>query len=524
MKTCYTVLIAFFIVGTAAAQTVFDTAKPQVLQAGAPKASDVIMRSLRIHPANDKDPYDTLAALREFHVTRLEWAYIDNPAFIAKVNAQGCLFGGAISAPSYTPKEGAQDMFDALVIKDLEGNPIIAPWKRNWNRTLWGCINTPELEQGYLVYLKHYIDAGAQVMQRDEPGANRSATRWGGCFCDHCMAQFRVWLEKNTTEEERNAVGVGDLGAFDYRTHLRARNAPVGDAFGKWDGGPLKEWFIMFQAESTLAFHKRVRATIDAYAGRPVPFSCNNNARQWEEVELLFDWAFGELSYGHATAVQIYNTMHEACTHGRHQVVTMPKSSKWETTPDITARTRQTIAMAYACGGHCMAPWDTYMPGDTPRYFGAPEQYADLFGFIRANAPIMDGYEESAIFGKGLDDAHFSEAPPVRIVDNEQAFAIVRAVPGDASKPAAIHLVDWSGAPPPLVLQLNTSRFWGKAPFTAEWRTPAPYNREAHARAEKTGDYSALIRTSPVEIDSMGTLHLPAVTPWGILVLLPEAP
>ncbi|MEA3365943.1 MAG: hypothetical protein U9Q79_09925, partial [Candidatus Hydrogenedentes bacterium] len=452
MRFFQSLLIAMFLMQAASAQTVFDVAKPQRLSEGAPKASDVIMRSLRKRPTNAQDSHDTLKALDDFHVTRLEWAYINDPTFIAEVKSRGCLFGGAASGPSYIKQGDDPDWFEKVVVKNLEGEPIIAPWKRNWNRTLWGCVNTPEFERGYLEYLKQYIDAGAQVMQRDEPRANLLAVNWGGCFCDHCMAGFRTWLAENTTPEQRKAAGIGEIDTFNYRDHLLAQNAPVGDAFGKWGGGPLKEWFAAFQEDSTLAFHKRMRAAIDAYAGRRAPFSCNNGVRRWGNVELLFDWAFGELSYGNATAVRIYNAMRDAREHGRCQVVTMPKSSKWETTPDLVDRTRCTIAMAYACSGHCMVPWDTYMPGDTPRYFGTPEQYADLFAFVRANAAVMDGYEQAAAFGKGIADNRFAEAPPVEIVDSETAFAVVRAVPSDASKPVAIHLIDWSDAPAPLLV------------------------------------------------------------------------
>lgn len=522
MKIIQRVLIAIFLMQAASAQTVFDVAKPQPLPEGAPRASDVIMRSLRIRSSNAQEPHDTLKALDDFHVTRLEWAYINDPAFIAKVKAQGCVFGGAAAAPSYIKPGDDPDWFEKVVVKNLDGEPIIAPWKRSWDRTLWGCVNTPELERGYLEYLKRYIDAGADVMQRDEPRANLLAVNWGGCFCDHCMSGFRAWLAENTTREQREAAGIAALDTFDYRQHVLAQDAPVGDAFGKWDGGQLKEWFTAFQEDSTLAFHERMRAAVDAYAGRRVPFSCNNGVRRWGAVELMFDWAFGELSYGHATAVQIYDAMREARVQGRRQVVTMPKSTKWETTPDLLARTRRTIAMAYACGGHCMAPWDTYMPGNAPRYFGTPEQYADLLAFIRANAPIMDGYEEAAVFGKGIADERFGDESPVTIVDHETAFAVVRVVPGDASKPVAVHLIDWSDAPEPLILQLNPGRFWGEKAFTMELRIPAPYNQEAHVAAEETGDFKGLVRTVAVAPEADGTLRLPAVAPWGILVLTPE--
>ena len=47
------------------------------------------------------------------------------------------------------------------------------------------------------------VDAGAQVMQRDEPGCNFNATRWGGCFCTHCIPAFRQYLAKNTAADQR---------------------------------------------------------------------------------------------------------------------------------------------------------------------------------------------------------------------------------------------------------------------------------------------------------------------------------
>jgi hypothetical protein len=34
-------------------------------------------------------------------------------------------------------------------------------------------MNNPELERGYTAYLKKYVDAGAQIMQRDEPGGTK---------------------------------------------------------------------------------------------------------------------------------------------------------------------------------------------------------------------------------------------------------------------------------------------------------------------------------------------------------------
>ena len=54
-----------------AAERMCDVAKPVERPAGAPRASDVIMRSLSLHPRNADDPHDTMQALRDFHVSTL---------------------------------------------------------------------------------------------------------------------------------------------------------------------------------------------------------------------------------------------------------------------------------------------------------------------------------------------------------------------------------------------------------------------------------------------------------------------
>ncbi|MBN2307829.1 MAG: hypothetical protein JXR94_02595 [Candidatus Hydrogenedentes bacterium] len=510
-------IVAVSAAGESLAERAFAHPRPD----GAPKASDVIMRSLRAHPAGQSDPHDTLKALGDFHVTRLEWAYITDPGFISKVHEMGCVFGGAVSAPSYLPANKEDDWFEQVVIVDLEGNPIIAPWKRTWNRTLWGCINNPELERGYVEYLKKCVDAGVDVMQRDEPEANLGATHWGGCFCDHCMAGFRDWLAAHTSPEQRAQLGIDDVAAFDYRTHLRGQSAPVGDAFRKWDGGELKKLFVQFQTDATVAFHERTRAAMNAYAGRAVPMSCNNGGRHWGPVHLGFDWAFGELSYGHATPMTLNLSMGAARKFDRVQVVTMPKSSQWQTLPDFERRARCTIAMAYALGGHCMVPWDTYMPGDTPRYFGTPEQYADLFGFIRATAEFLDGYELTALAGANIEGIGGDVALPVNVPRDSEWYAVVRAVPRQVERPAVIHLVNWADAPAPGTIVLDRERFFsGVSRVTLI--TPKPYNAEAHAAAFDTGDYAPLVERTSLEVDDAGGVAVPALSPWGLLVVAPS--
>ncbi|MFW6169520.1 MAG: chitobiase/beta-hexosaminidase C-terminal domain-containing protein, partial [Planctomycetota bacterium] len=504
---------------------VHEVAQPRRLPDGAPKASDVIMRSLRLRVGKDESQHDTFRALGDFHVNRLEWAYIRDENFIVKCRKKGVLFGGAASsALSHVVMPKGDSDYSALACVNLHGEPVVPTWKRAWQPpgNWWMCVNNPTLEKRYTEYLNAYLDAGAQVMQRDEPWGNYRAVHWGGCFCDHCMTAFRKFLTETTTDEERSSMGIEDSEQFNYREHLVGQGAPVGDAFKRFDGGRLKQRFEDFQRRSTIAFHQRTWAAVNEHAGRRVAFSCNNGCRRWTPIEMLFDWCFGELSFTHASPEFIHDAMLEATARDRRQVITMPKKSNRDDLQGWRRLTRRTIAMAYACGGHCMVPWDVYMPGDAPRYFGAPEQYADLFGFIRATSDYLDQYEYAGAFGDGLSCDSYGERPPLVLHDAEDVRAILRALPGKKDSPIVVHLIDWSDNPQPFELSLNPTAFFGDSPLRLTLLAPAPYDRARHARAEENRSYGGLVETTALEGGYQASFSLPAVTPWALLVIEPD--
>jgi len=507
------------------AKRVCEVAKARTLPDGAPKASDVIMRSLTLRVAKGNDQCDTFQALSGFHVTRLEWAYIKNPDFIAKVQASGRLFGGAASsALSHVAKTEKDLDYADLACVNLNGVPVIPTWKRAWRPpgNLWMCVNNPAVERCYVEYLKSCMDAGAQVMQRDEPGGNENAVSWGGCFCEHCVQAFRNYLAKNTAAEKQTQLGIDNINTFDYRDLLKHQSAPVGDDFRHWTGGELKQLFVQFQTEATVAFHRRTRQTLDEHVGRRVAISCNNGCRRWTPTELEFDWCFGELSYRHATPGFIHDAMQDATELGRCQVITMPKKSDREGLDAWHRLTRQTIAMAYASGGLCMVPWDVYMPSDAPRYFGTPEQYADLYGFIRACSQYLDGYEYAGAFGAGIECNLYGDAPPIRLTGDRNVCAVVRAIPKRADGAVVVHLIDWSDDPTSFQVSLDPAAFFGDKALKMRLLVPAPYDTATHEKADQTRAYDALTNTVPVESGYVTSVSVPALTPWGILVIEPD--
>ncbi len=500
-----------------------EAARPRAAIPGAPQAADVCMRSLRPRPMSDRDPHNTLDAIRGFHVTWLEWTYGNDAAFIEKVHGLGVTYGAATAAGSYVGDVPVEQWN----VVDLDGNRLVAPWMRQWKRpNPWGCANNPEFRAGHVRAAVAAIEAGADVLQRDEPGQNQGAVGWGGCFCDHCMKAFPKWLLAHADPAVLKRLGVEDLDRFNYRDYLREKDAPVGDAFRRWPGDELKDYFQRFQTDSTVAFNVWWREQLDKQIGRRVPVSCNNGARSWTNVQLVFDYCIGELSASHAQPAHLYATMREAASHGKTQTVTMPLRRESRETPDWIRHTRQTIATMYAVGGHIEMPWDTYLPTpDAQRYFGNPADYADLTAFVRGMAAWLNGYEDAFARGKGIEDERFpADAPPVVFAnDAEELFAFVRAKPGQSAAPVVIHLLDWREEPHPLRVSIRPDTFFGPGPVRFRLFTPvAPYDNAAHNRAFDTKDYHALVHEVEVGRGMANTVDLPALAPWGVLVVEPD--
>lgn len=518
--------VVFLALGVAFVTSAGETASPRRLAdvvvalpaiPGAAPASAVCMRSLRPRPINANDPHDTLAAIRGFHVTRLEWTYGNDKAFIQKVHDLGVEYGGAIAAGSYS---GSKSPWDWNVIGS-ETQRLAPTWMRKWARpNPWGCANNPEFRAGHVRAAVAAVKAGADLLHRDEPGQNEHSYHWGGCFCRHCMKGFRSWLADNADRSELEQLGVSDLASFDYGDYCRGKKAPTGDAFRLWKTDVLRTYFRQFQIDSSVAFNRWWRQELDRQAGRPIAVSCNNGARRWTPIELGFDYCIGELRRDHATPAHLHDVMQTALSHGRTQSVTMPLDGRDEPeSPGWIAVTRRTIATMYALGGHIEMPWDTYLPTpDARRYFGRPENYADLTAFIRGIAAHLDGHGEAYASGCGVVDDRWQQQP-VTLPTADGIFLTVRARPGEPEAPLVMHIIDWRDEPAPVAITIDRPAFFGTADLTARLLQPVrPVDEKAHAAAFDSGDYAGLVETTSVSIDREGRLLLPAFDPWGVVV------
>jgi len=433
---------------------------------GAPQYSDVCFSPRWRRPRNADDPHDTFRDAKAFHATRFDWVYSTDPEWIAECRKRGYWFTGTLNT-----NIGGKDEKGRL--RNKNGDRVTAPWMRKW-KTYWGCVNSPEYREAYLERGKIMIDGGIDAIQMDDPGCNYTAVHWGACYCEHC---------KNKAQEQ---------------------------------GVDLAKEMKDFQKKSLIAFYADMRKQLDEYAGRRIPWSSNNYNGAMEFPYDLFDYGTAELQHGSAKPHELYHKITGAAKKGRQQIYTYVSTE--------VPQTRRVIAMAYGCGGHIIVPYDVWH-GSKPRIFGKPAEYADLYGFARAMAEYLDGYEDAAIYSGGrIREGRYGSKKPVE-VEAEKVYAMTRAQPGKADAPVVVHLVDWRESPEAFKVKLNPASFFPSGKLKVSLRVPPKYDAAAHQKAAESGDYAALAKTVAVPTTVEGgwvVAEIPALNPWGVLVVEPQ--
>lgn len=442
--------------------TFSQIAQPSGFAPEMPKLSDVCMRLFRLNQKG-VSPERMLDAGSEFHITRGVWSYIEDKSFIEKVRAKGWEFQGSLCMTLVDPK---------LALKDREGKPIGTNGQSD-QPLFRGDNANPEYRRAYLERAKRLVDLGVTSFQRDEP----------------------------------------DEGFFDWGKKGRRDAIPDADL---------------------LEFHRWARTEIEKHAGRKLTFSTNCHSQP--PFMQAFDYRMTEVRFRSMDGTK------EIISPSRIRDIGLSARKEKKLfvltgQEDRPAEDYRWIwATSYATGNLYIIPWDqfqnvvldpvTRVPripvNKLPRIFIAKEKLADLTGFVRANADVLDNYEDAAVGGYDLQDTRFGTDAPVSVAGGSgKLSAFVRAKPGDANAPVAIHLVEKDkGAP--TTLRLSTARFFGKQKFKVTLREPLPYDAALHAQAENEKRYRSLLRETilPTTTDGASTLvSVPALSPWGILVV-----
>ncbi|MBK8563824.1 MAG: hypothetical protein IPN76_10915 [Saprospiraceae bacterium] len=399
-----------------------QTTEKTALPPGAPRYSDVCFSSRWERPRDANDTLETFNAAKSFHATYLNWVYTTNPHFIRKADSLGYKLQVALTPTLHDLPLGSTNSDQGRVL-NTKGEKVTAPWMKGWNNW-WGCVNSPAFQATYFAHIEAALKAGAHGFQVDDPamGFLLQRNKWEDiCYCEFC-------------KKKADSLGVQPPAIQEF---------------------------------SVREFHRKMKRKAAAMAGRDVPFSCNNFEGDWELFPFSeFDFGVAEIPERRANPEFIYATIREARRLGKAQVFTFSNERDW--------LVQKMIAATYACGGNMLVPWDVWQGGGKERYFGKAQQYAPIYGFIRAISPWLDGYED-AFYANSQDENRYMDAHSLPISFEKyrrQFHAFARAKPREGNAPVVVHLIDWHVLMEPFNLSLNEKRFFGQGIASIELLTP----------------------------------------------------
>lgn len=536
------------------AENVFDKADPIWRPTHVPRASDVVMRSLR--PRIDGGERDSIIASKKFHVTRHEWTYLNyhmrgghresSIGFAKIAEEEGILLGGAGSGASTDVESFTEHPQEDYCVWDIDGSLYIMPHKRGWASQIGqGSVFS---EKYFRIHLAHYVmqlNLGAQSLQRDE---GWMAISHGYDFSPHAVTAFREYLKSNTDEADLAKWGIESVDSFDVKKYFNRLGIPEDRNprwFRNWQSeNPIKQVYDQFIIDGVVAFYQRLRKELNDHAGHHVPFSCNNTSlQQWTPAHLQFDWAMSELLFRTANPQHLYERFNAGMQLGKVQVISTPKpTGEIEDKLAFRKLNRRVIAQAYSLGGLCKVPWDLFLQttDGRGRYFGDPGDYADLYGFVRGIAPYLEGFEEAAAYGNEIPDRHGWKNHPLKVEGSKDIYAYLRVRPRDLESPIVLHVVNWGDSGNFAEILISKSAIhWDPENSIIRILQPKEYQASLHQLAEKhqsslrtTGTlrgpeqafaYNHLVNSRVIEAkeaaDGMIRISDVNAQPWSVIVI-----
>jgi len=327
---------------------------------------------------------------------------------ISRAQAMGIHY----AASMWTLTAGAEslhkraDLRDA-VSKDILLEPIIVPWQ--WDHTYegtptyFGCTNNPTFREFSRERVVSAMKTGADGLHIDDHLGSAGSFWHGGCFCDFCVNGFRSFLNNPDYRDELEKHGI-ETDDFNYREFLRERVSTRDEYKNQRGKLPLTEIYWLYQVKSAAAFVLELRKLAEEVKGAPI--TCSANTGIQSPVHLV------------ATA----NLTHVVCeVDFRHNGKNPPDASpimafklgdaidkavaatasgqNWayaHAHDNAVGQVRLWIAESYALGHRLMVPhrkWAYTSEKGTHWYQSKPENFADLYHFVKENADLLDGYE-----------------------------------------------------------------------------------------------------------------------------------
>lgn len=353
--------------------------------------------------------YDNPKMYEPYGCTVMGWAGRANAGHIREAHAKGVrLFSTSVGFR--TEGRGMIDFSDDFLdaaCRDFHDEPILVPWL--WDHEYkghpfyWWCTNSPL----FGAYLESRLDSVMEVapdgLHIDDYSGTAGTVTWlSGCFCEHCMAAFRMYLANNVSQQRLAALGVTDLDAFDYRRFLLEKGVKPEEYKRKRGSLPLAAEFHDFHVKANNAFVVRYRRRAEEIRGKPLTLSVNSGLSRPQTLVIAPQLSYFCCEVPHNAAGR------GAATHpvyvykladGLDRPVTSTASGQdWAYVMEhnLPGLVRTWVALSYAYGHTLMAPhrqWCYNKEKGTHWYTGPVEEYAHVYRFVRQNARLFDRYE-----------------------------------------------------------------------------------------------------------------------------------
>lgn len=334
---------------------------------------DIVLTSRFWHPNGNNDTLRTLEALDVFGATRLDWMYYNRQSIpLDSLKKRNITY--SLTLNPMTP-DSAHCTTPKIRVKNMYGEPYIAPWMREWKscNLLWGCVNNPEYKTLFLAKSKILVDKGAYAIMVDDGRFNDQMVGSNGenCFCDHCVSGFNKYLEK---------LGKLPRPDYNYKTY-RLSNPDQGSR----EYRDLLGFFISFQQESVLNFLDNWRKDIKAYSNNKIILMANNYGGQWNKFYNYYDRGLAELPYSSTTLASINQSIASAIANRKKQ--------EYSYATDNLLDIYKCYLHIYLQGESSLIPWDLLLDssfgGRAKRYYVKPADFVPLINFMKANAGIF---------------------------------------------------------------------------------------------------------------------------------------
>jgi hypothetical protein len=351
-----------------------------------PNKSDVIFSSRFKRP-------EAPAVIKSFGATRVEWVYSTDANFVKSIRSVTPWFGGAVNSTIALPD-------DEGIAKDLEGQPIVAPWMKSWGAK-WTTTNHPKTRHALEGLARRYLELGASSIQVDDPLLQYATANWGGDFSESTLDGFRRYLSQYPDKAALQRLGILDIKNFNYKEFLAEvygirEKKQYEERFRSLPTTPL---WLEYLKESVLSHFGEFRRFLNATKGSTVPLSMNlllfgpdESSPQFSLVPFV-DYAMVETEIDNFFIVSLQAATYRALGIGYVPSI-LPRS---------TPENRSAIATLYSMGAQPLVPWDVYINNGSEqqptRFFGSPDDYADLYRFVQNNREYFDYYEELAVVG-----------------------------------------------------------------------------------------------------------------------------